>query len=292
MEENWLVYLNGEMVPLQDAKISVFDRGFQYGDSVFEGLRCYDGRIFKLNEHTDRLYRSAQAIGIAIPMSKEEFSSAVKRVVRENGFQNAHIKPIVSRGVAWKLGLDPKNTTEPTIVILARPIGRSMFEEGTGFKLASVSVRKIPAACFDPRVKSCNYLANILARSEAVASGAHEALMLDLNGYVAEGAADNVFLVKGEGLYTSSVQDALEGITRETVIDLARRHGMPVHEARLTIYDVYNADEIFVSGSAAGIVAVTEVDGRIVSGGKAGPVTRKLSDAYDEEVKRGEPVYE
>ena len=291
MEENWLVYVNGEMVPMKEAKISVFDRGFQYGDGVFEGLRAYDGKIFKLKEHVDRLFRSAKAINIVIPISKEEFSEALKRVVRENGFRDAHIKPQVTRGNAWKLGLDPRNTTTPNIVIPARPIGKSMFETEKGFKLAAVSVRKIPALCLDPRIKSINYLVNILARMEALASGADEAIMLDIHGYVSEGAGDNIFLVKEGELYTPEVQDALEGITRETVIGLAGRMKIKVHETRLTLYDVYNADEIFITGSGAGIVPVTEVDKRIVSQGKTGPITKCLMDAYDEEVKKGESVY-
>jgi len=292
MEEDWLVYINGEMVALKDAKISVFDRAFQYGDGVFEGMRCYDGRIFKLKEHTERLFRSARMVGIEIPMTKEEFNDAVKRVIRENNFREAHIKPVVSRGTAWKLGLDPRNTTEPNIVIPARPIGKSMFDAEKGFKLASVSVRKIPAMCMDPRVKSCNYLIHILARSEALASGGDEAIIYDIHGYVSEGCGDNIFLVKDGELFTPEVQDALEGITRETVIELAKKANLKVHETRLTAYDVYNADEVFVTGSGAGLIGVTEVDKREVSGGKIGPVTKKLMVAYEEEAKKGEPVFE
>ena len=292
MEENWLVYVNGEMVPMKEAKISVFDRGFQYGDGVFEGLRAYDGKIFKLREHADRLFRSARAINIQMPITKDEFREAVKRVVRENKFQDAHIKPQVTRGTAWKLGLDPRNTTVPNIVIPARPIGKSMFDADKGFKLAAVSVRKIPAMCFDPRVKSLNYLANIMARMEAQASGADEAIMLDIHGHVAEGSADNIFLIKNGELYTPSVQDALEGITRATVIELAARVKIKVHEAKLTMYDIYVADEIFVTGSGAGIVGVTEVDKRVVSEGKVGQVTKILGDLYDEGAKKGESAYE
>ena len=167
-----------------------------------------------------------------------------------------------------------------------------MFEPDKGFKLAAVSVRKIPAMCFDPRVKSLNYLANIMARMEAQASGADEAIMLDIHGYVAEGSADNIFMVKNGELYTPSVQDALEGITRATVIELAGRIKIKVHETKLTMYDVYVADEIFVTGSGAGIVGVTEVDKRVISGGKKGPITKKISEAYDEEAQKGESAYE
>jgi branched-chain amino acid aminotransferase len=167
-----------------------------------------------------------------------------------------------------------------------------MFEADKGFKLAAVSVRKIPAMCFDPRVKSLNYLANIMARMEALASGADEAIMLDIHGYVAEGSADNIFLFRNGELYTPGVQDALEGITRATVIDLAGRKKIRVHETKLTLYDVYTADEVFVTGSGAGIVAVTEVDKRVVSGGKTGPLTKIISNAYDEEAQKGESAYE
>jgi branched-chain amino acid aminotransferase len=291
MEENWLVYVNGTMLPMKEAKISVFDRGFQYGDGVFEGLRAYEGKIFKLREHTDRLFRSANAINIKIPLTKDEFSEAVKRVVRENGFQDAHIKPQVTRGTAWKLGLDPRNTTAPNIVIPARPIGKSMFKEDAGFKLAVVSVRKIPAVTLDPRIKSLNYLSNIMARMEALSSGADEAIMLDIHGNITEGSADNIFIVSKGELYTPAAQDALEGITRATVIDLACRAKIQVHETKLTLYDVYNADEVFVTGSGAGIVAVTEVDKRMMSDGRTGPITKMISQAYDNEMQTGETAY-
>jgi branched-chain amino acid aminotransferase len=292
ISENWKVYVNGEMVPWNNASISVFDRGFQYGDGVFEGMRCYDGRIFKLTEHTDRLFRSARAVHIEMPLSKGEFNAAVKRVLRENGFRDAHIKPQVTRGTAPKLGLDPRNTTTANIVIPARPIGKSMFDAEKGFRLAAVSVRKIPAMCLDPRIKSLNYLVNILARAEAQASGADEAIMLDIHGYVSEGAGDNLFLIRDGVLYTPKVQDALEGITRATVIEMAHREKIRLREARLTLYDFYNADEVFATGSGAGIIAVTEVDGKPISGGKIGKMTRLISRLYEEEVKRGEPVFD
>ena len=290
--ENWKIYVNGEMVPWNEARISVLDRGFQYGDGIFEGMRCYDGRIFKLQEHTDRLFRSAKAVHIQIPMTKDEFNDAVKRVLRENGFRDAHVKPQITRGNATKLGLDPRNTTRPNIVIPARPIGKSMFDAEKGFRLASVSVRKIPAQCLDPRIKCLNYMVHILARAEAVASGADEAMMLDIRGHVAEGCGDNLFLVKAGELYTPQCQDALQGITRETVIEMAEREGIKMHETRLTSYDFYTADEVFATGSGAGILAVTEIDKKRVGDGTTGNVTRRLIQLYDQEVKKGEPVSE
>lgn len=291
MDENWKVYINGEFVPLRDAKISVFDRGFQYGDGVFEGLRCHEGRIFKLEEHVLRLFDSARAVHIQIPLSPLEMKQAIKEILRVNGFNNAHIKPIVTRGYGWKLGLDPKNTSAPNIVIIARPISESMYGEAAGgLRLAVVSVRKIPASCIDPRVKSLNYLVNILARAEAQASGADEAIMLDLRGYISEGSGDNIFLVRRNALWTPPVQFGLEGITRQTVIDLGKKISTPTYETLLTMYDVYTADEIFVTGSGAGIIPVTEVDKKPVGDGKIGQITKQLIQSYADAVKKGEPI--
>lgn len=291
MDENWKVYINGEIVPLREAKISVFDRGFQYGDGVFEGLRCYEGRIFKLEEHVLRLFNSARAIHIQIPLSLTEMKKAIKETVRVNGFKNAHIKPIVTRGYGWKLGLDPKNTTGPNIVIITRPISESMYgEAASGLRLAAVSVRKIPASCIDPRVKSLNYLANILARAEAQASGADEAIMLDAQGLVSEGSGDNIFLVRRDALWAPPVQFGLEGITRQTVIDLGKEISIPTHDTPLTMYDIYTAEEIFVTGSGAGIVPVIEVDKKPVGDGKIGQITKRLIQSYADAVKKGEPI--
>jgi branched-chain amino acid aminotransferase len=291
MEENWKVYINGEFLPLKDAKISVFDRGFQYGDGVFEGLRCYDGKIFKLEEHMIRLFDSAKAIHIQIPLSHADMKKAIKETVRVNGFKNAHIKPFVTRGYGWKLGLDPRNTTKPNIVIIAREIAESMYGEASkGLRLAVASVRKIPTACLDPRVKSVGYLINILARAEAIASGADECIMLDMQGYICEGSGDNIFLVKRGVLLTPPVQFGLEGITRQTVIEIAKELSIPFHETALTMYDAYTADEIFVTGSGAGIVPVAEVDKKPLGGGKAGRITNQLIEAYAEVIKKGEPI--
>jgi branched-chain amino acid aminotransferase len=288
MDEKWMVYINGDILPIRDAKLSVFDRGFQYGDGVFEGLRCYDGRIFKLEEHVLRLFESARAIHIKIPLSHTEMKEAIKDIIRTNGFKNAHIKPFVTRGYGWKLGLDPKNASTPNIVIIARPTAESMYgQAGGGLRLAVVSVRKTPTSCLDPRIKSLNYLVNILARAEAQASGADEAIMLDIRGFISEGSADNIFLVRRGALWTPPVQSALEGITRQTIIDLAKEAS---HEAPLTMYDVCTADEVFVTGSGAGIIPVVEVDKKPVKEGKPGQLTQRLSELYAEAVKEGEPV--
>lgn len=291
MDENWKVYINGEIVPLKEAKISVFDRGFQYGDGVFEGMRCYDGKIFKLEEHVLRLFDSATAIHINMPLSHAEMKRAIKDVVSANGFRNAHIKPIVTRGYGWKLGLDPRNTTDPNIVIITRPISGSMYGEAdAGIRLAVVSIRKIPSSSLDPRVKSLNYLVNVLARAEALASGADEAIMLDNRGLLCEGTGDNIFVVRHGALWIPPVQHALEGITRQTVIELGAKASIHTHETSLSMYDVYTADEVFVTGSAAGIVPVLEVDKKPVGEGKPGPLTQRLIQLYAEAVKNGDPV--
>ena len=285
------VYINGDLLPADEASISVYDRGFQYGDGIFEGLRCYNGKIFKLKEHVQRLFQSAKAIQMRIPLSHDEMCEAIKTTVRANAILNAHIKPIVTRGYGWKLGLDPHNTTEANIVIIVREIGESMYAQADkGLRLAVVSLRKPPPYCLDPRVKSLNYLLNILARAEAQASGADEALLLDTQGYLAEGSADNIFLVREKMVYTPTLQSALAGITRQTVIDMAVASSIKVFEQSLTQYDLYNADEAFVTGSGAGIASVVQVDGRPVGDGKPGPITQKLIQLYTEVVKEGEPV--
>lgn len=285
------VYINGDLLPADEASISVYDRGFQYGDGIFEGLRCYNGKIFKLKEHVQRLFHSARAIQMTIPLSHDEMCEAIKTTVRANGSMNAHIKPIVTRGYGWKLGLDPKNTTDANIVIIVREIATSMYAQAdTGLRLAVVSLRKPPAYCLDPRVKSLNYLLNILARAEAQASGADEALLLDSQGNLAEGSADNIFLVRDGVLYTPTLQSALAGITRQTVIDMAEASSIKVFEQPLTQYDIYNADEAFVTGSGAGIASVIQVDGRMIGDGKPGQLTQRLIQLYAEVVKKGEPV--
>lgn len=291
MDEDLKVYLNGSIVSLAEAKLSVFDRAFQYGDGVFEGLRCYDARIFELDAHILRLFDSARAVHIQMPISHEEMKKAIKDTVKANKFTNAHIKPIVTRGYGWKLGLDPKNTTTANIVIIARPVAESMYGQASmGLRLAVVSVRKIPPPCLDPRIKSLNYLVNILARAEAQASGADEAVMLDIHGFVSEGSGDNIFIVRKNELWTPSVQSGLEGITRKTVIEMAKQASIPTHETSLTLYDVYTSDEVFVTGSGAGIVPVIEVDKKPIGEGKPGKITSYLVQQYKEEVKKGEPI--
>jgi len=290
-KENWKVYINGEIVPLKEAKISVFDRVFSYGDAVFEGIRCYDGKIFKLEEHVRRLFDSAQAVHIKIPLSHEDMKKAIKATVRANGFKNAHIKPFVTRGCQYEMTLDTNKAITPSIVIMVRPHAESTFEKAaSGIRLAAVSVRKIPACCIDPRIKSVNYMTNILARAEALASGADDAIMLDIQGFVSEGPGTNIFLVRRGTLQTPPVQSGLEGITRQTVIMLGKKIPIPTYEIPLTMYDVYTSDEIFMTGTGAGIVPAIEVDRKSIGEGKRGPITQKLIQLYAEEVKKGEAI--
>jgi branched-chain amino acid aminotransferase len=217
--------------------------------------------------------------------------NAIKDTVRANGFRNGHIKAFVTRGYGWELGLDPKNAGTPNMVILMRPTAGSMYgKEASGLRVAVESVRKIPSACLDPRVKSFNYLVNILARAEAQSSGADDAIMLDVQGFISEGSGTNIFLVRRDALWTPPVQCALEGITRETVIMLAKKASIPIYETPLTVYDVYTAEEVFMTGSGAGIVPVMEVNKKSIGGGGVGPFTQKIIQMYAEEVKRGEPV--
>jgi len=276
-----LVYLNGDLVPEQEAKVSVFDHGLLYGDGVFEGIRAYGGRAFKLAEHVSRLYRSAHAIKLEIPLTPAEMTAAVERTLAANRLSEGYIRVVVTRGVGT-LGLDPDKCSHPQVIIIAATIvlyPEEFYRRG----LAIVTVRTIrnhPAA-LDPRIKSLNYLNNILAKIEGKNAGVVEALMLNAQGLVAEATGDNIFIVSGRVLRTPPIgAGLLEGITRDTVIDLAREAGYPVREENLTLYDVYNADECFLTGTAAEVVAVVTVDGRTVGTGEPGPVTRDLLERF------------
>ncbi len=289
-----LVYLNGELVPAEEAKISVFDHGLLYGDGVFEGIRAYNGRVFKLEEHIDRLYRSAHAIMLQIPMSKEEMKQAVVETVRANGLRDAYIRLVVTRGVG-DLGLDPRKCSNPTVFIIAASIvlyPEEFYERG--LKLITCSTRRNIPEAIDPTLKSLNYLNNILAKIETIQADVPEGLMLSADGYVAECTGDNIFIVYGQRVITPPIHvGALEGITRGVVMDLAREQGLEVAEEMFRLPAVYNADECFLTGTAAEVVPVTEVDGRKIGSGEPGPVTKKLRQRFIEYVREeGTPVYE
>lgn len=278
-----IIYLNGEYVPKEKAVVSVFDHGLLYGDGVFEGIRAYHGRVFKLGDHLDRLYDGARAICMQIPVSKDEMQEIVLETLRRNNLTDAYIRLVVTRGPG-DLGLDPRKCPKPFIFCIAASIvlyPDELYEKG--MSVVSVSTRRnIPTACI-PRVKSLNYLNNIYAKMEANLAGMPEAIMLNNEGYVAEATGDNIFIVnKGVLITPPSSAGILEGITRNAVMDIAREKGIPVEEKMFTMYDVYTADELFLTGTAAEVIPVINVDGRIIADGKPGKMTRELIAAFHE----------
>ena len=285
------IYLNGKFVDKEDAKISVYDHGLLYGDGVFEGIRAYDGVVFKLKEHIDRLYDSAKSITLEIPMSKEEMEKVVIETLRVNNLKDAYIRLVVTRGVG-DLGLDPRKCKSPTIFCIAEPMSPLLGEDG--IRVITASVRRLPVDVLNPAVKSLNYLNSILAKIQANYAGVDEAFLLDAEGYVAEGTGDNIFVVKNGVIKTPPVSSSvLRGITRDTVIDLAREMGYEVVEERLTLHELYVADEVFITGTAAEIVPVVEIDGRKINDGKTGEITKKLREKFKEiRTKLGTKIYE
>ncbi len=288
-----LVYLDGEFVPEGEAKISIFDHGFLYGDGVFEGIRAYNGRVFRLKEHVDRLYDSAKAIDLEIPISKEEFVEIILETLRKNNLRDAYIRPIVTRGIG-DLGLDPRKCEKPSIIVITKPWGKlygDLYEKG--LTAVTVSVRRNSFDALPPNIKSLNYLNNILAKIEANAKGGDEAIFLDRNGYISEGSGDNIFIVKNGKILTPPTINNLRGITREAVIELIQRIGIPFIETNLGLYDLYTADEVFVTGTAAEIAPIVIIDGRKIGDGKPGKMTRMLMEEFRRLTEsEGVPIYE
>jgi branched-chain amino acid aminotransferase len=275
------IYIDGEYYDRSEAKISVFDHGLLYGDGVFEGIRVYHGKVFRLREHIARLYASAKALALDIPLDVEAMASAVVDAVRENKTHNGYIRLIVTRGQG-SLGLDPGSCERATVIVIVGDIQlypREYYQKG--IRLVTASTRRIPSECLDPRIKSLNYLNNIMAKTEAKRAGALEAVMLNTQGYVAECTADNIFIVKNGGLLTPDPSHgALNGITRATVRQLAEESGINSAEAGLTQYDLYTADECFITGTGAEVMPVIGIDERVIGEGKPGPVTLRLMEAY------------
>jgi branched-chain amino acid aminotransferase len=274
------VYINGKLYDKADAKISVYDHGLLYGDGVFEGIRVYHGKVFKHREHIDRIYESARSIALEIPMGRDELMKAVEETVKANNKTNGYIRLVVTRG-AGTLGLDPRKC-DPQIIIIVDDISlypAELYESGLEIITAS-TIRNHPNA-LSPRIKSLNYLNNILAKIEAIRAGCFEAIMLNHNGEVAECTGDNLFLVK-KGLLKTTPPDSgiLEGVTRNVVLDLAKAAGIATVECTLIRHDVYSADECFLTGTAAEIIAVTKVDGRLIGSGKPGPITKQLRERF------------
>lgn len=282
------IYLDGQLVPASEAKVSVYDHGFLYGDGVFEGLRIYNRRVFRLDAHLERLYRSAKAIWLEPPLSKAEMRAAIESTVAANKLENGYIRAIFSRGFG-DLGLDPRKCPKPTTVIIADAIKLyppEVYEDG--MECITVATRRSRPDVLNPAIKSLNYLNNILAKIECIRAGVPECIMLNDQGLVSECSGDNIFIYikdfNGRGeLRTPPVSAGiLEGITRDAVIQLAQQLGIPCVEKEMSLFDIYAAEEAFLTGTAAEVVAVTKLDMRTIGDGKPGEITKKLMAAYSE----------
>ena len=282
------VYINGKLYDKDDAKISVYDHGLLYGDGVFEGIRSYGGKAFRLEAHLERLYDSARAIRLEIPMTQAELAQAIVDTLGTNGIKDGYIRVVVTRGAGY-LGLDPRKTSDPQVIVITDHITLyppELYEKGLEIVTAS-TIRNHPAA-LNPRIKSLNYLNNILAKIEGIDAGCAETLMLNHKGEVAECTGDNIFIVKRKLLKTPPTDAGiLDGITRAAVMDLARAAGWEVREMALTRHDIYSADECFLTGTAAEVIAVVKCDGRVIGGGKPGPITKDLRRRFTDLTRGG-----
>ena len=286
------IYIDGKYLDEQNAKVSVFDHGLLYGDGIFEGIRAYHGRVFKLKEHIDRLFYSAKAILLSIPLSHEEMMRAVVATCRENQIRDGYVRLMVTRGVGG-LGLNPNRCKQPSVIIIADKIQlypQEMYDEGMA--IVTVPTTRNLHNAVNPAIKSLNYLNNILAKIEANIAGVEEAIMLNSEGYVAECTGDNIFILKNNQMFTPPLSaGALYGITRGVVMELARAANISVSEPNLTRYDLFNADECFLTGTGAELIPVTKIDGRVIGTGKPGPVTKRLVEQYHALTQvSGEPI--
>ncbi|PXA04251.1 branched-chain-amino-acid transaminase [Coraliomargarita sinensis] len=281
------IFMNDKLVDQAEAKVSVFDHGLLYGDGIFEGIRLYDSCVFKLEEHLERLEYSAKAIMLELPWSRQEISDAVCETCRANGLKDGYIRLVVTRGEG-SLGLSIKNCDKPQLIIIADKIQlypQEFYEKG--LEIITVPTRRINPAALPPTVKSLNYLNNILAKIEAQHLGYHEAIMLNDQGHVAECTGDNVFVIhKGELITPSASAGALKGITRDTALGISEDLGVPWREANLTRYDIWVAEELFLTGTAAEIIPIVKVDARPIGDGKPGPITAKFLERFRELVSR------
>ncbi len=275
------VWMNGELVAGEDAKIGVYDHGLLYGDGVFEGIRTYGGKIFRLAEHMDRLYESAQAIRLVIPYTPQQLGEAIYETMKANGQSEAYIRLVVTRGLG-DLGVDPIMTKGPMVFIITDKIAlfpKEMYDKGVS--IITAKTIRTPAQSLNPRVKSLNYLNNILAKIEASDAGVEEAVMLNYEGYVTECTADNIFIVREGRVLTPPLSAGfLEGITRDCVLELAGENGLETDQTNLILEDLYGADECFLTGTGAEIMPVIKVDGRVIGSGEPGPITRGLIESF------------
>jgi len=287
------IFLDGKFVPEADAKVSVFDHGLLYGDGIFEGIRFYNGRVFKLEEHLERLWDSARSICLEIPMDRAEMTESLLETIRQNGLREGYIRLIVTRGVG-NLGLNPVQCKRPSVIIIATTI--ALYPKGayeSGLTVVTCATRRTGAAALNPAVKSLNYLNNVMARIEANLAGADEALMLNEAGNVAECTADNVFIIKHSQIFTPPIAaGALRGITRSVVFDIAAELGLKITETDVTRHDVFVADECFLTGTAAELIPVIKADGRMIGNGKPGSITLKMIGRFHELTREtGTPIF-
>jgi branched-chain amino acid aminotransferase len=287
------IYLDGKFVPEADAKVSVFDHGLLYGDGIFEGIRFYNGRVFRLEEHLERLWDSARSICLEIPIGRGEMTEALLETIRQNGLREGYIRLIVTRGVG-NLGLNPAQCKRPSIIIIATTIALYSKEVcETGLTVVTCATRRTSPAALNPAVKSLNYLNNVMARIEANLAGADEALMLNEAGNVAECTADNVFIIKRGNIFTPPIAaGALRGITRSVVFDIAAELGLKITETDITRHDVFVADECFLTGTAAEVIPVVKADGRMIGNGKPGSITTRMIGRFRELTREtGTPIF-
>jgi branched-chain amino acid aminotransferase len=295
LEKELLVYIDGNYYPKSQAKISVYDHGLLYGDGIFEGIRAYSNIVFKLKEHIDRLYRSAHTIMLQIPATKEEMINTVLETLRKNNLKDSYIRLLVTRGVG-DLGLNPRKCARPSVVVIADTIALLKSEAKEKGVTAMLSwVKRDPVDATTHEIKSLNYLNSILAKIEANINDVDEAICLDKNGFICEGVAENIFIVKNGSIFTPpSYTGALPGITAEEIMKLARKLGYEVTERNITPYELFNADEVFFTGTAAEIVPVREINKRQIGKGNPGPATKKLMEEFSKLVRspsEGIPIY-
>ncbi len=285
-----VVYVSGSFKPESQASVNVLDHGLLYGDGVFEGIRAYGGRVFKLERHIDRLFQSAKALRLPLTQTQEELGEIVLETCRRNAIVDGYIRLVITRG-RGDLGLDPRSCGTPEVIVIARPQIALYKESSVGVTVVTSSFRRPAPDTVSPSIKSLNYINNVLARIEANDRGADEALLLDANGFVAEASADNVFIVTDKGLATPPTATNLSGITRETVIELAGELGVACQERVFNLFEVWTARELFICGTGAEVVPVVSVDGRTIGHGAIGPVTRQIVQAYARTVRAtGTPI--